>query len=106
MHMPLGFRMLAWLSFVAVLVGAAILLAKPSRSEPAPPTASQCPTDAPCKVITLTDQELQALTGPNMILDTAQQGRPLDLAGVVTYFRNKIQIAPSGTLPPRPEPKK
>lgn len=100
-------QMVVWMAVVAITLSAAVLLTRSARSEA--PNPAQCPTDAPCKVLTLTDQELQALTGPNMILDTAQQGRPLDLAGVVTYFRNKIQTAPAGTppaavSPPKPAP--
>lgn len=65
---------------------------------PAPPAQppGTCAPNVSCKVITLDQQELQALTGQNMVLDTAEQGRPLDLGNVVKYFRNKFTTAPDG----------
>lgn len=66
--------------------------------EPAPPPV--CQTASPCKIVILSAEEEQALLGPNMILDTAQQGRPLDLSGAVTYFRDKLRQAPRGTPQP------
>lgn len=76
------------------------------RAQPAPQapdlSAVQCPAPTPqspgatCKVIVLTPLEEQALTGERGILDTAQLGRPLDLTGAVTYFRDKIKSAPEG----------
>lgn len=56
-----------------------------------------------CKVITLTPLEEQALTGERGILDTAQLGRPLDLTGAVTYFREKIKVAPEGKASTGPQ---
>ena len=32
----------------------------------------------------------------NQILDTAIQGRPLDLSGKVLYYRDKLRNAPAG----------
>lgn len=65
----------------------------------APSYAADCPPGAPsCKVITLTPDEERVLTGPNQVLDTAQQGRPLDLAQIVMYFRSKIATAPAGEI--------
>ena len=60
-----------------------------------------CPAPQPnepagCKVITLTPFEQNALTGTNMILDTAKQGRPLDLTNATDYFRKKVEAAPAG----------
>lgn len=80
-------------------------LTRLARSQPAQQpdgAAVQCPAPTPqspgatCKVITLTPLEEQALTGERGILDTAQLGRPLDLTGAVTYFRDKIKSAPEG----------
>lgn len=71
--------------------------------------ATDCPPPPPntppgCKVITLLPQEEQALVGSNMILDTARQGRPLDLGSAVDYFREKVRSAPLGTVAtPAPE---
>lgn len=86
----------------AAVVGS--LLAQPAPPQPQPPDVSgvQCPAPTPgspsatCKVITLTPLEEQALVGERGILDTAQQGRPLDLTGAVTYFREKIKQASEG----------
>lgn len=60
---------------------------------------TQCPTPAPCKVIVLNAEEEKVLTGQNMVLDTAVQGRQIDLFGVVSYLRNKIASAPAGDAP-------
>lgn len=56
-----------------------------------------CQTASPCKIIILSVEEERALTDPNQILDTAMQGRPLDLSGKVLYFRDKIRNAPPGS---------
>lgn len=62
--------------------------------------ATDCPAGAPsCKVITLTPEEENVLTGQRGIFDTAAQGRALDLANLVAYFRNKIATAPAGDVP-------
>jgi hypothetical protein len=61
---------------------------------PCPPPQ---PNEPPgCKVITLTPFEQNALLGNNMILDTARQGRPLDLGNAADYFRKKVMDAPAG----------
>lgn len=57
---------------------------------------TQCPSPAPCKVLVINAEEEKALLGSNMVLDTAVQGRQLDLFGVVLYFRSKIAAAPAG----------
>ncbi len=82
----------------------ALLLASLAFVTPA--SAADCPPGAPsCKVITLTPDEERVLTGPNQVLDTAQQGRPLDLAQIVMYFRSKIATAPAGEVSkPAPAP--
>lgn len=70
--------------------------------------AQDCPAPTPqspattCKVITITPLEEQALTGERGILDTAAQGRPLDLMGAVNYFREKIRNAPAGKPAEKP----
>ena len=61
---------------------------------PCPPPQ---PNEPPgCKIITLTPFEQNALVGPNQILDTARQGRPLDLTNATEYFRQKLDKAPAG----------
>lgn len=81
---------------------------------PAPTTTDPrltCPTPQPCKVIILTSEEESALAGTVTLQDnppraipgilaTAEQGRPLDLTGIVRYFRDKIANAPRGISPP------
>lgn len=59
-----------------------------------------CQTPSPCRIIILSREEEEALMGQNKILDTAMQGRPLDLMGMVTYFRDKIRNAPAGSNAP------
>lgn len=97
-HMAYPFFMflvvLAWLTTLVVL-------APRAHADPI-----FCQTPSPCRVIILSTEEEQALTGPNQILDTAMQGRPLDLAGKVLYFRDKIRNAPAGqTVQPEAPPK-
>ena len=61
---------------------------------PCPPPQ---PNEPPgCKVLVLTPFEQNILVGPNQILDTAKQGRPLDLTNATDYFRHKIEAAPAG----------
>lgn len=61
--------------------------------------AADCPAGAKsCKVITLTPEEEEALVGTGRILDTALQGRFIDLNGAVKYFQDKIAKAPAGIV--------
>lgn len=84
--------------WTVVGVAAALSIAASAAQTPVPPVQppGTCAPNVACKVITLDQQELQALTGQNMVLDTAEQGRPLDLGNVVKYFRNKFTTAPDG----------
>jgi hypothetical protein len=92
------------LKIVASAVLAVAVLAacqSPVRSEPCPDGV------ASCKVMTLTPEEEKFLTQPGGILDTAERGRLVDLAGPVRYFREKIANAPAGTVKkPSAEPGK
>src|SRR5262245_61303674 len=93
------FSPLAELAMAAAL-GTAIALLLGSIVDRA--KAEPCPSGTQsCKVLTLTPDEEQALTGARGILDTAKQGRPLDLGGAVEYFRTKIDKAPAGTILPQ-----
>lgn len=56
----------------------------------------QCQSPGPCKVLLLNAEEEKVLTTQNGILDTAQQGRSLDLGALVNYFKQKIATAPAG----------
>ena len=61
--------------------------------------SADCPPGAKsCKVITITPEEEEALIGPGRILDTALQGRFIDLNGAVKYFRDKLASAPAGDV--------
>lgn len=84
------------LGFSAVLAAAPVLAAEPHEIK--------CPDNKPCKVVVLTEQEVQILTGPNGILDTASKARNLDLGQFVVYFQNKLANAPSGEVTPAPSP--
>lgn len=65
-----------------------------------------CPTPGEaCRVLLLTDNEIQILTQANGILDTAAKARSLDLGALVTYFSTKIANAPAGKMLPKPEAK-
>jgi len=92
---------LHFLKVIAFSVGVVFLLFtldKCANAESCPPGA------ASCKVITLTPDEQTALLGQNGILQTAEQGRFIDLSTATRYFRAKIEAAPAGTVVPA-EPK-
>lgn len=55
-----------------------------------------CPTAEPCKILTLTSQEERLLTAQNGILDTAAQGRALELGQFSVYLKTRIASAPAG----------
>lgn len=55
-----------------------------------------CPSDEPCQILVLTKTEASIFTGDNGILATAAQARSLDLGQFVSYFRQKIALAPAG----------
>jgi hypothetical protein len=76
---------------------ALILLALVPAAAAADPR-TDCPSPQPCKVITLTAEEEQALFGPKMVFDTAVAGRQIDLFGVASYFRSKVAAAPAGDV--------
>ena len=59
-----------------------------------------CPDAKPCKVVTINEDELKILTGPNGILPTASAARNLDLGQFVVYFQQKFASAPSGEIKP------
>jgi len=53
-----------------------------------------------CRVLFLSEQEERLLTGQNGILDTAAQGRALELGQFAVYFKQKIASAPAGDVRP------
>lgn len=89
-----------WIVFSVVCAILLFVWTLPTRAEVAAAAvatpAAQCPSPQPCRILILTQDEERALTGERMILDTAEQGRPLDLGGIVRYFREKIKNAPAG----------
>ena len=62
-----------------------------------------CPTQEPCRILILTPQEEKALTGPNGVLDTAAQGRALELGQFAVYLKTRISASPMGD--PKPQEK-
>ena len=56
----------------------------------------ECPDANPCKILTLNAQEERILTGQNGILDTAAQGRAIDLGQFAVYLKQRIASAPAG----------
>jgi hypothetical protein len=85
-----------------------LILATSALADP----RTQCPTpQQQCRVLTLTADEEKVLVMQNGILDTAAQGRNIDLGAAATYLRQKIIAAPVGDMPksdvplptPRPE---
>jgi hypothetical protein len=62
-----------------------------------------CPTQEKCKVLFLTEAEEAGLVGPNRVLDTAAQGRALELGQFAVYMKQKISSAPAGEVK-KPEP--
>jgi hypothetical protein len=74
--------------------------------------AAECPPGVPkCKVLVISPEMEQALVGPNMILDTAEWGNRVGLAGAAAFFRKLIADAPISTStapakvedPPKPQ---
>lgn len=66
------------------------------------PVDVPCPSEEPCQVLVLTKTEISILTADTGILATAAQARNLDLGQYVSYFRQKIALAPAGKNPPKP----
>jgi hypothetical protein len=63
-----------------------------------------CPDANPCKLVAITAQEEKILLDERGILATAAQARQLDLAGLVSYFQQKIARAPAGDAKEAPKP--
>lgn len=66
--------------------------------------ATECPSADPCRVLILTPQEEKALTAPNGVLDTAAQGRALELGQFVVYLKQRIATSPMGEPKPAEKP--
>ena len=87
----------------------ALLASLPSVSlAQSPMVHPECPTvNEPCRILYLSPQEEQLLTGKNGILDTAAQGRAIELGGFAVYFKQKIATSIFGEVksPPPAETK-
>jgi hypothetical protein len=82
---------------ITVLTCAFLLFLAFARAEECPPNVQAC------KVLVLTPEEEQALMQPRGVLDTAREGRPLELGQIAAYFRDRIARAPAGTVPAQPK---
>lgn len=71
-----------------------LLLATPALADP----RTDCPSPKPCKVLVLSEEEQNVLMSEKGILATAAAARSLDLAGLTTYFQQKIASAPAGDV--------
>lgn len=72
----------------------------------ASPVDIPCQNDEPCKVIVLSQSEIDIMIGQGGILATAAQARNLDLGQYVSFFRQKIALSPAGKNAPKPDEKK
>jgi hypothetical protein len=85
--------------FMLIALGAVSLLLADE------PQHIQCPdVGVKCKVIFLNEQEEQMLMTRNGILDTAAQGRSLDLGQFSVYLKTRIGSAPQGEVKQPPAP--
>lgn len=89
------------LGFLAIPISLEIAHAQTQPSIDIP-----CPSPEPCQVLVLTETEIKVLTQDNGILATAAQARNLDLGQFVSYFRQKIALAPAGKSAPKVDEKK
>ena len=86
------------LIWIFLALGAVVALAA-DPSSPSGSAGGTCPNPGEkCKVIFLSPQEENLLVGQNGILDTAAQGRQIDLGGFAVYFKSKIATAPQGEV--------
>lgn len=68
--------------------------------------AEDCPPGATsCKVVVMTDQEIQSLTGPGLVFDSAEWANRANLSQAINAWKQKIANAPAGTVK-QPEPPK
>lgn len=59
--------------------------------------AEDCPPPATsCKIVVMTDQEIQSLTGPGLIFDSATWANRANLSDAITAWRQKIANSPNG----------
>lgn len=83
------------------IVLAASLMVPVSVMAQEPPPHAVCPTAGEsCKILLLSPTEEKMLMIQNGILDTAAQGRALDLGQISVYLKTRIASAPSGVVKP------
>lgn len=64
----------------------------------------ECPIPGvPCRVMFLSDNDLNMLMGERGVLSTAAQARNLDLGAYVTYFAQQLRDSQVGEVKPKPE---
>jgi len=58
-----------------------------------------CPVPSTsCKIVVMTDQEIQSLTGPGLIFDSAVWANRANLSDAINAWKQKIANAPSGVV--------
>lgn len=93
--------LLLMLMLVAVLIAAMLFASRPARSQTPDPTL--CPAATPCKVITMTQQEMDTLVGPSMVFDVALWGNRAGFSVLIEQWREKLKNAPLGKMPDAPK---
>lgn len=95
--------------FVAAVLTAAfmLVLSAASRAQEAP---GDCPKgQGPCRIVTMTEQEIQSLTGNGLIFESAVWANRANLTAVVEAWKQKIANSPQGRVvaiePPKETPK-
>ena len=56
-----------------------------------------------CKIISVTNDEERALTGPGAIFDLAEFANRMNLTGPVQYWKNKLAAAPEVKVEAKPK---
>lgn len=87
----------------AALLVATIALVCNALAETAPPLG-ECPPGAPsCKVVIMTPQEEQTLTGQNGVFDQAVWASRSTMQTLVDAWKQKLAQSPNGTKAPEPK---
>lgn len=76
----------------SLLIIAALLLSTATYAEDCPKGVKDC------KVLVLTPEEINTLTQPGGIFDLAVWANRANMEGLVTAWKNKLQMAPQGTV--------
>lgn len=66
-------------------------------------TAFECPPPMPgCKWVPFSDQEIQLLTQPNGLFETAEWAKKMEYQGAAKHFQDRFKIAIPGDKPREP----